>query len=121
MVKTILFQTIQFCLSIVSISKTIPFQTIGFSIQKQFHFKQFSLVLFDPKIGPNQVGQSGPASNGNEGAPRIPQNSSITRTSPSDCLVSYPGHLLEGSFTPQQRCSWYILQPHPTGQARGLP
>ena len=25
--------------------KTVPFQTIQFRIQKQFHFKQFSLVL----------------------------------------------------------------------------
>ena len=34
-------------------------------------------------------GQSGPGSNGNEGVLRIPQNPSITETSPSDCLVSY--------------------------------
>ena len=39
-------------------------------------------------------GQSGPGSNGNEGVLRIPQSSSITGTSPSDCLVLYPGHLL---------------------------
>ena len=54
------------------------------------------LVLFNPLIGPlsgaTTPGQSGPGSNGNEGVPRIPQSSSITGTSPSDCLVSYPGH-----------------------------
>ena len=27
-----------------SMSKTVPFQTIQFSLQKRFHFKQFSLV-----------------------------------------------------------------------------
>ena len=37
-------------------------------------------------------GQSGPGSNGNEGLLRIFQSSSITGTSPSDCLVSYPGY-----------------------------
>ena len=40
--------------------------------------------------------QSGPGGNGNEGVLHIPQNSSITGTSPSNCLVSYPGHSLEG-------------------------
>ena len=37
--------------------------------------------------------------NGNEGVLRIPQSSSITGTSPLDCLVSYPGHSL-GGLTP---------------------
>ena len=43
-------------------------------------------------------GQSGPCSDGNEGVLCIPQSSSITEASPSDCLVSYPGHL-EESYT----------------------
>ena len=38
--------------------------------------------------------QSGLGSNGNEEVLRILPNSSITGT--SDCLVSYPGHSLEG-------------------------
>ena len=41
-------------------------------------------------------GQNGPGSNGNEEVLHIPQSSSITGTSPSDCLVSYPGHSLWG-------------------------
>ena len=41
--------------------------------------------------GATTMGQSEPGSDGNEGVLRIPQSSSITRTSPSDCLVSYPG------------------------------
>ena len=38
--------------------------------------------------------QSRPGSNGNEGVLRIPQSPSITGPSPSDSLVSYPGHSL---------------------------
>ena len=40
--------------------------------------------------------QSGPRSHGNEGVLCISQSSKIIGTSPLDCLVSYPGHLLEG-------------------------
>ena len=46
--------------------------------------------------------QSGPGSNGNEGVFRIPQSSSITGDSQSDCLVLYPGHSL-GRFLPLYR------------------
>ena len=42
--------------------------------------------------------QSGPGSDGNEGVLRIPQSSSITGTSPSNCLVSYPGYSLGRSY-----------------------
>ena len=51
------------------------------------------LVLFNPEIRPlsgaTTAGQSGPGSDGNEGVLHIPQSSSTTGTSPSDCLVSY--------------------------------
>ena len=62
--------------------------------------------------GDTTPGQGGPGSNSNEGVLHIPQGSSITEASPSDCLVSYSGHLLEGvcGITPLQRCSWCILQ-----------
>ena len=45
-------------------------------------------------LGATTLGQGGPMSDGNEEVLHIPQTSSITRTSPSDCLVSYPGHFL---------------------------
>ena len=62
-------------------------------------------------------GQSGSGSDSNEGVLHIPQSSSITATSPSDCLVSYSGHSLEvGFFTPLQKSSRCILQPQLTGQ-----
>ena len=46
--------------------------------------------------GATTLGQSGPGSDDNEGMLYISQSSSITGTSPSDCLVSYPGHQLWG-------------------------
>ena len=52
---------------------------------------------------------------GNAMVLRLPQISSITEASPSDCLVSYPRCLLGEGLTPQQRCSRCILQPEPTG------
>ena len=55
---------------------------------------------------------SGPGNNGNEGVLRILQSSNITGTLPSDCLMSYPGHLLGGGgLNPLQRSSQCILQP----------
>ena len=58
------------------------------------------LVLFNPYIGPisgaTTPGQGGPGIDGNKGVLHIFQSSSITGTSLSDCLVSYPGHSLVG-------------------------
>ena len=56
---------------------------------------------------------SGPGSDGNEGVLRIPQCSSITGASPSDCLVSYPGHSL-GRVLPQCRDEVGVFY-HPIG------
>ena len=60
-------------------------------------------------------GQSGPESDGNERVLWIPQSSSITGASASDCSVSYPGHSLGMGLTSQQRCSQCILRPQLTG------
>ena len=93
--------------------KTSLVQTIQFSIQKYSHFEQFRLakvhslnfktVLFQASEfsisaqfcsiwskDATTPGQSGHWSDSNEGLLRILKNSSITGTSPSDCLVSYP-------------------------------
>ena len=48
--------------------------------------------------GATSQGQSGHESNSNERVLYIPKISSITQTSPSDCLVLYPGHLLGRSY-----------------------
>ena len=61
--------------------------------------------------GATILGQSGPGSNGNEGVLRIPQSPSITGTSPSDCLVSYPGHSLGGSYPFAEVQSAYSTGP----------
>ena len=47
-------------------------------------------------LGATIPGQSGPGSDGSVGVLHIPQSSSITGTSPSDCLVSYPEYLFGG-------------------------
>ena len=59
------------------------------TVNSNHHF-----VLFNPWIEPlsgvSTPGQSGPGSDGNKGALCIPQSSSLSGTSSSDCLVSYP-------------------------------
>ena len=52
--------------------------------------------------GATTPAQSGHGSDGNEGVLCIPQSPSITGTSSSDCLVSYPGHSL-GAVLPFSR------------------
>ena len=58
------------------------------------------------------LGQSGPRSNGNEGVLCIPQRPNITGTSPSDSLVSYPGHSLGvGSYCSPEKQLVYSSAP----------
>ena len=73
-----------------------------------------SILPIDRTIsGATTPGQSGPESDGIIRDTRIPQSSSITGASPSNCLY-YLGHSLEG-FTPLKRFNRYILQSQPTG------
>ena len=64
--------------------------------------------------------KSGPGGDVNEGVIHIPQSSSITGTSPSDCLMSYTAHSLWGPYPSAEKQSIYIiyiyilLQPQPT-------
>ena len=84
MSKTFLFQAIQFC-------QTVLIQTIQFNMNMQIS----SIWLIDRTLsGATTQGYSGPGSNGIEWMLHIPQNSSITRTWPSDCLLSYSRHSL---------------------------
>ena len=116
--QTVQFQPFQFSISIIFVYsqvniKTVLSQAIQFSITTQFSF----IWLVDRTLsGATTPGQSRPGSNGNEGVLCIPQSSSITGTSPSDCVVPYPGHSLRGCFTSLQRCNRCILQTQPTGQ-----
>ena len=66
--------------------KTVLFLVIQFSISTQFS----SIWPIDRTLSSATTpSQSGPGSDGNEGVPRIPQSSGITRASPSYCLVLY--------------------------------
>ena len=92
--QTVLIQTIHFSIVFVHKQlnvKTVLFQTIQFSISTQFN----SIWPIDRTLsGATTPGLSGPGSDGNEGMLCILQSSSITGTTPSDCLVSYLGHSL---------------------------
>ena len=89
-------------------SKTVLFQTIQFSISTQFS----SIWPIDRTLSSATTpGQSGPQSDSNEGVLCFPQNSSITETSPSDCLVSYLGHLLGEAFPSVEKHSMYSTAP----------
>ena len=58
------------------------------------------------------LSQTGPGSNGNEEVLSILQSSSITGASPSDCFVSYPGHLLGlESYLLAEKQSVYFTAP----------
>ena len=73
-------------------SKTVLFQTIQFSISTQFS------SIDKPLSCATSSRQSGPWSDGNERVLRIPQSSSITGASSSDCLVSYQDNRQRGSY-----------------------
>ena len=92
--------------------------TNSLNISKQFYFKQFSLAWVEfssiwhkdwTLFGATTPGQSWAGSDGNEGVLRIPQSSSITEASPSDCLVSYLGHSFGVSYPSEERRSRSIL------------
>ena len=89
-------------------SKKVPIQAIQFSISTQFSF----LLPIDTTLltatFPSLM-ESG--NDGSEGVLCIPQISSITETSPSECLVSYPGHFLEGSYPSTEKQSVYSTPP----------
>ena len=61
--------------------------------------------------GATTPGQNEPGSDGNEGVLCIPQSSSTARTSLLDCLVSYPGHTLMGSYPSAEVQSVYSTVP----------
>ena len=89
-------------------SKTVPFQTMHFSISTQFS----SVWPMDRTLScTTTTGQSAPGIDGNKGVLRIPQSSSITGASASDCLVSYPGYSLEKFYPSAEKQSVYSAAP----------
>ena len=108
-VKTVLFWTIQFSVSKVSMSKTVPHQTIQSSKSMQF---SSIWPRHRALSGATTLSQNRPGSDANEGVLRIPQSFSIIWTSLLDCLVSYPGHSLgEGSYPSVEVQSVYSTAP----------
>ena len=73
--------------------KTVLFQEIQSSISIEFS----SIWPINRTLsGATPPGKGEPGNDGNEGVLRILQSSSITGNSPSDYLVSNPGHAFEG-------------------------
>ena len=88
--------------------KTVLFQTIQFSINTQFS----SIWPIDRTLSSTtNPGQSEPGSDGNKEVLHIPQSSSITGASSSDCFVSYPGHLLGKSYLYAEKQLVYSTAP----------
>ena len=88
----------------------VLFQTIQFSIRTQFS----SIWSIDRTLSNATTwGQKGPGSDGREGVIRIPQSSSLTETSPSDCLLSSLGHSSgrERSYPYAEKQSVYFTAP----------
>ena len=99
-------------------SKAILFQAIQFSINAQFSsFGLIDRILY----GAINPGQNGPESDGNVEVLSILQSASITGTSPSDCLMSYLGHLLcvgGGGYPSAEKQSMYSTAPADWATAR---
>ena len=100
--QTVLIQTVQFNMSIVFVHtqlnvKTVLFQAIQFSVSTQI---SYIWPINRTLSGTTTPDQNGPESGGNERVLRIPQSSSITGTSTSDCLASYLGHSLGAELFP---------------------
>ena len=62
-------------------------------------------------LGATTPCQIGPGNDGNEGVFHIPQSFSITSALPSDCLMSYLGNLLGGSYPSAEMQLVYSIVP----------
>ena len=71
----------------------------------------FFLHIYSTLSGATTPGHSGLWSDGNIGTLPIPQSFNITGASPSDCLLSYPGHSLRQSnpSSEMQSVDWATL------------
>ena len=125
MLKTVPFQIIQITMStqfkckydlIVKNISISSYSVYSYNSVQRKYFVRSILPIDRALSGATTPGQSGPGSNGNEGVLCILPESSITGTSPSDCLVSYRGHSWGGRLTRRQMCSRCILPPQTTGQ-----
>ena len=97
---------------------TVLVQPIQFEISTQFKYQNSSFLSNSAKFNSilpidmtlsdtTTSGQCEPGSDGNERVSRLPQSSSINRASPSDFLVSLPGHSLGESYPSAEMKSVY--------------
>ena len=94
--------------------QTVLFQTIQFSMSFIYTQFKYKTTLFDLQIEPNQVlPLQARVDLGAMAIKGYRQSPSITGASPSDCLVSYPGHSLVGwgSFPSAEMKSVYSIAP----------
>ena len=88
--------------------KTVLFQTIHFCISTQFS----SIYSIDRTLsGATNSSQSGPGSDGNKGELHIPQRTGITGASLSDCFMSDPGYSLGESYPSAEMLLVYSAAP----------
>ena len=85
--------------------KTFLFRAIQFSISMQFS------SIWPIKRTLSRATTPGQSGTGNEEVFHFPQSSSITRTSPSDCLVSYPRQAFDGYYPSADVQSVYSIAP----------
>ncbi len=100
--------------------QTVLFQTIQFSISYLFAFSlNVKQNYLTHRSGAATSGQNLPGSYGIKGVLRIPQSSSISGASQSDCLISYSGHSFVGSYPSAEMQSVYSAPQQPTGSGEG--
>ena len=86
--------------------QTLLFQTVHFIISYLFALSlNVGYIWPIDKIlsGDTTLGQCGPGSDGIEGVLLIPQSCSITRASPSNCLMSYTRIVIVRGISPLRR------------------
>ena len=127
--KTVLFEIIQLSISMkfkckygFNCQKTFLFQAI------QFYSNHFSIsmlvVLFKPiDRGPIRCYHCGPewdlGAMAMKGYSAFPKTPAMLETSPSDCLLSYPGHSLGGvSYSSAEKAVSVFYSPNWLGKGR---
>ena len=106
--KTVPFQTIQFSISTQLKCQTVPSQPIQFSKSTQFS----SIWSVDRTLsGTTTPSQSSPGSDCNEGLLRILQIRRITATLLSVCLVLCPGYSWLESYPSAEKQLVYSTAP----------
>ena len=85
---------------------------IHYELCKRLKFDRTTWPIYRTLTGATSPRQNEPMSDANKGVLRIPQSSSIIGTSPSDCLLSYPGQMLVGGPYPcAEKQSVYSTAP----------